>query len=153
VDRAALAYAGAGLLVAGALVVLATGTGRPGREVHGPAVDQGRDVPPGVQLSPAPGGSLALPTTSPAVGWDGPGRLVVVTYGSGSCPTYPLRPVVMAPQHLRVPLEQDLDDHCTLDLGRFVSTVQVPSPGVDPALPVTVSLVGGGWREDLLLPP
>jgi hypothetical protein len=74
-------------------------------------------------------GKNASGSTDPFAAPDEPGRIFVVTFGSGSCPNLPTS-VTASGSHLIVITTHEHmskgDDACTDDLGPTTSTVDVP---------------------------
>ncbi len=117
----------------------------------------GTSSAPGTAPSSAPAGSATgstlshtkglPPTVTPTdtagqslVGWTGPGRMYLVTYGSGSCPKLPTS-VSATGNQLTITTALSSDGPCTMDFGPTTSVVDVPQ-GIDDALPVQVTIDG-----------
>jgi len=99
----------------------------PGTYAPKTVLSYGTDIP--VALRPSPGSML---DTAPRAAWGAPGRLVVVIWGSGSCPSLPAH--VSAKGAHRIVIStvdyQGGGDACTADLRPTASIVAVPE-GID----------------------
>lgn len=98
-----------------------------------PTVSHTRGLPPDVTSTDSPGESV--------VGWAGPGRMYVVTYGSSSCPRLPNAVTAATGNRLTIATNAASDGPCTMDFGPTTSVVDVPQE-IDETMPVEVILDG-----------
>lgn len=92
-----------------------------------------KGLPPTVTPTDTAGASL--------VGWTGPGRMYLVTYGSGSCPKLPTSVTTTGSNQLTITTASTSDGPCTMDFGPTTSAVDVPQ-GIDGTKPVQVTVDG-----------
>ena len=98
-----------------------------------PTVSHTKGLPPTVTPTGTSGQSI--------VGWSGPGRMYVVTFGSGSCPKLPTSVSATGGNQLTITTAASSDGPCTMDFGPTTSVVDVP-PGIDDVKPVEVTVDG-----------
>ena len=98
-----------------------------------PTVSHTRGLPPTVTPTGTSGQSI--------VGWSGPGRMYVVTFGSGSCPKLPTSVSATGGNQLTITTAASSDGPCTMDFGPTTSVVDVP-PGIDDTKAVQVTVDG-----------
>ena len=120
----------------------------------------GTSSSPGASPSSAPPGSATAstpnvtatkglpPTVTPTdtmgtslVGWEGPGRLYVVTYGSSTCPRVPVSVTAATGNRLAITTKPTSDGPCTMDFGPSTSVIDAPQ-GLDDTMPVQVTIDG-----------
>lgn len=105
-----------------------------GSSISKAVVTYTRGTPPGVSLGVSVSG--AGDDSEPFVTWAGPGRIFVVTYGSGSCPRLPTSVRSDGPHRVIVKTKAHLfdgDNACTADLGPTTITVNIPDDIVENA--------------------
>ena len=105
----------------------------PAGSATGSTVSHTKGLPPTVTPSDTAGQSL--------VGWTGPGRMYLVTYGSGSCPKLPTGVSASGGNQLTITTASTSDGPCTMDFGPTTSVVDVPQ-GIDDTKPVQVTVDG-----------
>jgi hypothetical protein len=98
-----------------------------------PAVSHTKGLPPSVTVTGVPG--------QPLVGWLGPGRMYLVTYGSGSCPKLPTGVTAASGNRLTITTASASDGPCTMDFGPTTSVIDVPQ-GIDDTQSVQVTVDG-----------
>ncbi len=82
------------------------------------------------------------------VGWGGVGQIIVVTWGSSTCPTVAKSATQTGAQAVTVELMATGGPSCTADSGPSASTVGSPS-GITSSQPVTVTV----GKLSIVLPP
>ena len=105
----------------------------PAGSAAGATVSHTKGLPPTVTPSVTTGQSL--------LGWTGPGRMYLVTYGSGSCPKLPTSVSASGANQLAITTASTSDGPCTMDFGPTTSVVDVPQ-GIDDTKPVQVTVDG-----------
>jgi hypothetical protein len=105
-----------------------------------PSVTATKGLPPSVTPTDTTGASL--------VGWQGAGRLYVVTYGSSTCPRVPTNVSVAAGNQLTITTTPTSAGPCTMDFGPSTSVIDAPT-GLDDTKPLQVTIDGG----TLTVPP
>jgi hypothetical protein len=128
------------LVLAGALTACGTSaapgnapSSAPAGSATGSTPSHTKGVPPTVTPTGTAGQSL--------VGWTGPGRMYLVTYGSGSCPKLPTSVSATGGNQLTITTASTSDGPCTMDFGPTTSVVDVP-PGIDETKPMQVTVDG-----------
>jgi hypothetical protein len=71
--------------------------------------------------------------------WDGPGRLLVVTVGSSTCPPAATAAELTGPQRVKVTIEPTGGPSCTADAVEAASTIAAPQ-GLDDTKPAVVEM-------------
>src|SRR5579863_1570774 len=105
-----------------------------------------RGIPPGV-----PGLGQGGAVRDDAV-WGTPGRMAVVTWGSGSCPGLPVSLVVPQSNQLRITVVAPESGPCTADLTATTSIITTPA-ALDVSQTVTVTIIDGTNGATVTLPP
>jgi hypothetical protein len=98
-----------------------------------PSVSHTKGLPASVSVTDASGQSL--------VGWLGPGRMYLVTYGSSTCPRLATSVTAASGNRLTITTAPSSDGPCTMDFGPTTSVVDVPQ-GIDDTHPVSVTVDG-----------
>ncbi|MGA8633747.1 MAG: hypothetical protein WB805_02705 [Candidatus Dormiibacterota bacterium] len=84
--------------------------------------------------------------------WGAPGRMAVVTWGSGSCPGLPVSLVVPQRNQLRITIIAPDSGPCTADLTATTSIITTPA-ALDVSQSVTVTIIDGTNGATVTLPP